>query len=164
MWNNLDSVGLAVVEFGLDASFSCSTTTNPQFNFILCQTVCLCVCESVKTVVAAAHLLQLVCLWFPPAGVWLVPVHHSSPSASHTPPASHKGLHQSLWKKREKGSFYCRPEPVLFSSLRVSQSHLFGLRRCLARAHLEPHSTLLPCRNHWTHSFSNNPELDLWRE
>ena len=106
MWNNLDSVGLSVVEFGFDASFSCSTTTNPQFNFLLCQTVCLCVCERVwkQSWLPLTYCGSFAC-GFPSAGVWLVPVHHSSTSASHTSPPTHKGLHQSLWKKREKRSF-----------------------------------------------------------
>lgn len=48
------------------ASMQASAAARPQTHSLTSYYVklCVCVCESWKTVVAAAHLLKLVCLWF----------------------------------------------------------------------------------------------------
>lgn len=147
-----------MLEFGFNASFRYNTTTDPQVNFFY---VKQCV---VKTVVAAAPLLQLICLWFPPVRVWLLWVHHSIPSASHALflfpcPCS---LHQSHCKKKKKEVILLPSRGFsLYQSASRSVSLVFGLPRCSAKAFLELNGTFPPCCNDRTHWFSNNSELDL---
>ncbi len=155
--NNLDSVRLSVVEFGFNASCSYSTTTNPHFNFLLCQTVCLWVLECEN----CCGCLSLIAAHLPVVSPSWGLVTASSPqhslcftlfvSASLSLLSPPEPLGEKKGKKGEKGlllkSGGCSPlQPVS-----QTVSHLFGLPCCLARAHLELHSTLPPCGNDRTH-------------
>lgn len=126
---------------------SCSdtTTTKPQFNVLLRLRVCVRVWKLLW--LPLTHCSSFACgslgLGFGSSRFT------TALTLLHTPlslPPRHS------WKHPEKKSFLLKSggcSPLQPES--QSMSHLFGLPPCLARAHLELHSTLPSCGNDTTH-------------
>lgn len=145
--DNLDSVRLSVVEFGFSGSCSYSTTTNPQFNFLLCQTVFVRGCENWR------GCRSLIEAYLPVVSFSWGLVTAGSPQHSLCFPVTLVS-NQCHWKKREKVLLLQSRSCSLRQPASQSVSHLFGLPCCLARAHLEHFATRQYCQNTFVFSQS----------